>query len=577
MATLQGSTVYISRTVRCFALTIYFGLCFLACLLSTERVRAILLRRYLEACQGAFVKLGQILAMRYDLLSPTYCEELAHLLDRVRPSPTPAMLRTIEAELERPIASCFAEFDSKPVGSASLAQAYTARLHSGENVVVKVLRTGIESQVRVDLGYLSLLGHILDATGLLFPFSFASLIKELRRLTFEELDLRREARNAQMLHDLMLSDSVDHYAPRVFFEFSRQRVLTLEKLEGVWLHELLSAVVEKDETRLAHWRSCGISSERTARLLFRSIMVQCYQHRVFHCDPHAGNLIVLNGGTLGYIDFGMVGWLDEREWALQYRLFENIANGRLQASYDALVESLDFLTARDLSDFELDFKTILRDWVLAVQSRHATLKEKSTGLFLLSTAQLIGRAGLKLPLAVTRLHRTTIISDMIELRLFPELNVVREMEDFFNSEDAQTLCRVFSSKQLQTTVGDWLQLALFGPQHGLRVLRWLDTQLPMIRRAVDQQANGLEAVVYQLLRYLWWLALLLFVIFFFMEFIFPQYPSAFPMLRPWREDLMHLNEASRVVLIVGSLGAVFVLGRLVKRFETPEITGLWGR
>src|SRR5438552_10695511 len=215
------------------------ALVFLPQLALRRRMGPLVLRRYLEACGGGFVKLGQVLAMRYDLLPEEYCDELANLLDRARPVPLATVERVIAQDLGRPVAMCFRSFDASPLGSASIAQVHSAQLITGEPVAVKVIRPGIVRTLRVDLGYLSMVGGLSRRFGVFTRLNLEAMAREVSQLTREELDFGREARHVDLFHRLMAEDEVDHYAPRVYFALCGRRVITMERVEGVRVSDLL--------------------------------------------------------------------------------------------------------------------------------------------------------------------------------------------------------------------------------------------------------------------------------------------------------------------------------------------------
>ncbi|HSR22648.1 MAG TPA: AarF/UbiB family protein, partial [Candidatus Eisenbacteria bacterium] len=179
-----------ARAVRLAILSLVF----LPALVVRGRAAPAALRSYLQACGGAFVKLGQALALRYDLLPQEYCDELLKLLDQVPAMPLARIERVIVEDLRRPIASCFSTIDPTPLGSASIAQVHAARLPGGQSVAVKVARPGIARTLRIDLSYLRLAGRLSTRLGLFRRLNLEAVVRQLSQMTWEELDFRREAR-----------------------------------------------------------------------------------------------------------------------------------------------------------------------------------------------------------------------------------------------------------------------------------------------------------------------------------------------------------------------------------------------
>jgi ubiquinone biosynthesis protein len=477
------------------------SLVFLPRLALRGRGAPVILRRYLQACGGGFVKLGQILAMRYDLFPEAYCDELAKLLDHVSPVPLAAIEGVIAEDLAKPLTACFGSFEASPLGSASIAQVHAAHLSSGEPVAVKVIRPGIVRTFRIDLAYLGIVGGFSRRFGILGRLNLEAVVRELSQLTLEELDFRREARNADLFHHLMAEDEVDHYAPRVYFDLSGRRVITMERIEGVPMTELLAAVQQGDRFQLGQWAERGIRPRRTARLLLRSILEQTMRHRVFHADPHPANLIIQDGGTLAWVDFGMVGWLDEQTWGQQFRLQAAIANEQIQAAVEALLGSLAPLPVRDLTSFELETKAIIRDWIIASSDSHATLLEKSTARLFMRIFAAIRRAGLSLPADLMRVYRTVIGGDIILLRLDHTIDWVPELRGFVAHETGRQLVQSLKPElSIGTAVAAgqaWLRF--FSTTFNL--VNWLDIRLPEMARSYQREFSQLERAARVALRW----------------------------------------------------------------------------
>jgi ubiquinone biosynthesis protein len=434
--------LYVRRTLRLVFITLIFSIIFLLNWIFRFTSGPSLLRRYFQTCDAAFVKIGQILAMRYDLLPAEYCDELLKLLDSLPPLPSEVIVTLIEADLGRPLAACFQQFEVIPIGSASLAQVHRAQLHTRETVAVKVRRPGIQRQFQIDFANIRFFAWVIDQLGILGRIAVGKLAEEMIDLTREELDFRREARNIQMFHELMTEDDIDHYTPKMYFEYCGAATITMEYLSGVNMTEFMTAIYEKDQVKLDEWKERGITPKRSARLVMRSTLVQMFRHRQFHADPHIANLILMDGGTLGYVDFGMVGWMDERQWKQQFRLRQAVANEEIYAAYEAVLDILAPLPARDLSTFEVRLKSLIRDWILASKNPYATTLEKSSGYFFLQLFSLIRSARLRIPFDVVRLFRTMGIADIVMLRLSPELDWTPDLNEFIREETQYQLERL---------------------------------------------------------------------------------------------------------------------------------------
>src|SRR6266446_855292 len=266
-------------------------------------MRATSARRFRETLAElgpTFIKLGQILSSRPDLLPPDFIAELSHLQDRAPPMSIEAVLRLIEQGLGRPAGELFAHIDPEPLASASIAQVHRARLPDGESVVVKVQRPGIEQQIRSDTDLLSYLARFLEGvieeTGIYTP---TGIVSEFRQAMLIELDFENEARN---IEDFAKTHAGRELVviPRVLRTHSSRTVLTLEELVGVKLKTVLEDPAAE-----------GVDRKALARNILDASFHQLFADGLFHGDPHPGNVIVLPGNRLGLIDFGLVGRLSK--------------------------------------------------------------------------------------------------------------------------------------------------------------------------------------------------------------------------------------------------------------------------
>jgi ubiquinone biosynthesis protein len=477
----------IGRCFRILSLACVFVLAFLLRRPFDRNAGPVLLRQFLQSCGACFVKAGQILATRYDLAPAEYCQELSKLFDRMPFFPIAATRKIVERDLRHPIEEVFREFGSLPLASASIAQVHGAVLLSGESVVVKVMRPGIEKTFRVDLALLTRFARFSRRHRTIFRVDLTTLARDIVELTREELDFRREARNTDRMRGLMQADDIDHYAPKVFFDCSGSHVITMERLEGVAVIDLMTAMERHDAAQLEAWSKRGITPERTAHVLLRSVLEQTMRHRIFHADPHPANLIVLDGGGLGWVDFGMLGWLDEHTWLQQFRLRTDVAFGRIHGAYEKLLEILQPLPPANLSGFELAVKGIIRDWVEASSSPNASLQEKSSGYFFMRLFGAIRGSGLSLPGNVMRLYRTVIVADSIMLRLAPEIDWIPILRRFIEIETERQLTIALSETFSAPAISHMLAAALHAPTATIQLIDWLNSRLPQLGWSYQQR------------------------------------------------------------------------------------------
>jgi ubiquinone biosynthesis protein len=305
------------------------------------------IRRVFEELGPSFIKLGQLLSTRGDILPVEYIEELTKLQDRVPPVPFDEIRRTIEQELQQPLETLFAHFEPRAMAAASVAQVHAARLKSGERVAVKVIRPGIDKRIRkdIDLMYFfaariekrSELGRVIGAT---------NLVKEFERTIFRELDMLVEAGNIERFAQ-SFADIDEIYIPKVYWTHTSRSVLTMEHIDGIKMDHV------------AEIREAGIDPQEVALIGLRSFSRQLMQAGIFHADPHPGNTIVMRDGRVSLVDFGIVGYLDE-ETMLQVA---HVFLGFSEHDYDLVMEAFQGAglidpQAMDLAALRADLKEI---------------------------------------------------------------------------------------------------------------------------------------------------------------------------------------------------------------------------
>lgn len=278
----------------------------------TANARPLHLRLALEGLGTTFIKLGQILSTRADLLPPEYLVELTKLQDSAPPVAFEEIEGALVTELGQPLEDVFAQFDRVPLAAASIGQAHAATLKDGTDVVVKVRRPGVVEQVNEDLEILrDLAATATRHLDFAHQYDLPGLVEEFSQTLRQELDYIREAHNAERFAVNFATDPHIHVA-RVFWEATTSRVLTLERIRGVKINDL-KALDEQGTDR--HW---------LANYATNIVLKMVCEDGFFHADPHPGNFFIEADGTIGLIDFGMVGVIDEQTQELLAELLISI-------------------------------------------------------------------------------------------------------------------------------------------------------------------------------------------------------------------------------------------------------------
>lgn len=272
-----------------------------------DQPEAVRLRLALEELGPTFVKLGQLLSVQRDLLAPEIITELEKLQDKASPFSLAEVRQIVEAELGQPVDRLFDQFAETPLAAASMAQVHHAVLHDGTNVVVKVQRPSIEEVIRADLDVMFYLARLLErhVTGSRL-YNPLGVVQELEQSILRELDFLREADSAERFLDQFRQDQAV-FVPRIFWELSNKRVLTMEHSPG----QRISSIEPGDYSERL----------RAADTLMRLLLEQIFEHGFFHGDPHPGNIFILDNGRLCYHDFGIIGRLSPRDQENLRQLF----------------------------------------------------------------------------------------------------------------------------------------------------------------------------------------------------------------------------------------------------------------
>jgi len=370
----------------------------------TDRGRR--LREMLEELGPTFVKFGQLLSTRPDLVPPDVVVELQKLQDDVRPIPFTDVERVVREELGLTIEQAFLEFDEQPTAAASIGQVHHALLPNGERVAVKVQRPNAPRQIESDIALLYQAARLAKERVRALDFIDAEqVVDEFARSIRGELDYRAEARNAEVFRRNFAGNH-EVKIPRVFWSYTRRRVLALELLEGTQLADVDVASLSAAERRDLAYRAAEIW------------MTMIFRHGFFHGDPHPANVFVLgDGGVIGLVDFGQVGKLTDDDMSKLTRLFIDAANERVEALPRRLAE----LGVRYPREREEEFTEELRE----VYYRYygVSLADIDPLQVIREAFDLIYSMNLRLPTRFVLLDKAIATLASVGIELYPDFNV----------------------------------------------------------------------------------------------------------------------------------------------------------
>jgi len=368
------------------------------------------LRLALEECGGMFVKLGQILSTRTDLLSADAARELSRLQDNVKPAEGDAIAELLETELDGPVDGTFVAFDWKPIAAASIGQVYRAQLPDGSPVVVKVKRPGLDDTVAVDLSVLEELGKVVETrTSWGAEYHVQELVGEFSGRLREELDFRIEARNAHSIA-AALPDNSRIYVPQVYDELTTSRVLVMEWIDGTSVRDVVWADGQ------------AAARKKLADYLLRTFLEQMLKDGVFHADPHPGNVMLLGDGRLALIDFGAAGRLDPVEQASLRDMMAGVSRRDADMVAQGVLQVGRLRRGVDINDFERALARFM--------AQHLAPGSRPDAAMFAAMLQLLFEYGVTLPAELSTFFRALIVLEGTLNAIAPGYSVVDGAEAF---------------------------------------------------------------------------------------------------------------------------------------------------
>lgn len=441
--------------------------------------RADHLRLALEDLGPTFVKLGQVLSTRPDLVPPDWSVELAKLQERVPPVPWDQVWLKLAHELGCPPEEIFAQLEPQPLAAASIGQVHRGVLHSGEVVVVKVQRPGVYRQVQLDLEVLRSLARMAQSR--LAAYDPLGLVEEFARTILDELDYTKERRNLER-YAQNLADTEGVRIPRVYPQASGREVLTLEYIEGVRVDDLAGVQgYGLDPAQLAG---------RMARLLFRS----AFDWGFFHADPHPGNFRVTPQGELVLLDFGMVGHLSRPERGRLLELVLAVVDSDAARAADRLAELGVPIAPGQATAFRHDLERLLYEYI------ELPIGQMPMGDILGRFLEIVRAYRLRLPAHLSILAKTIMMAEGVGVQLDPNFHLAPLVKPLFQRIFLGRLQPKQAQGRLREGALDLLALLEEGPAGLRRLLDRVERGELELRMRSDQEflqemrgiANGLR-------------------------------------------------------------------------------------
>jgi ubiquinone biosynthesis protein len=436
------------------------------------------LRHALEELGPTFVKLGQILSTRPDLIPPDYLAELAKLQDSAPPFPSASARTLLESEFGKPVSELFVSFDDAPIAAASLGQVHRAVLPGGERVVVKVQRPHIEQTINTDLEILFDLAGLAQArTPLGEIYDLSEIAEDFAETLRGELDYQREGRHADRFRRNFADDDAI-YIPRVYWEYTTRRILVLEEIQGIKIGDLVAL------------DAAGIDRHQLALESARLIVKQVFVDQFFHADPHPGNFYVISTGEgtkarIGAMDFGMVGWIDTRTREHLLRLMLGIVKQDVEGLVDEFLRMgvIDWGIS-DRKRLERDLRRILNRY------RGLPLKEWRARDLMNEVTPIAFRHHLRFPSELWLLVKTLSMLEGIGRQLDADFDLVGVAEPYARRLYLESVSPREVSQRALASLGEWGEELILLPQQLRRVVERMERgALPVVVRDEGRAAQ----------------------------------------------------------------------------------------
>lgn len=444
-----------------------------------ERVRLMI-----EELGPTFIKFGQMLSTRFEIIPQDYIRELSKLQDTVAPFPVEQAKAIVEKEIGRPVESVFRAFDEHPLAAASIAQVHRATTLDGEQVVVKIQRPGIESVIKRDTEILLDLARLTERR---MPESrlYDPVVKvqEFTRWIRQEQDFLQEGRSVERFRQNFESDRTV-YIPRVYWELTTARVLTLEYVEGIHIQDL--EAIDR----------AGLNRKTIALNGARAVLKMVFEHGFFHGDPHPGNLLVTRRNVVVPLDFGLMGHLDEGT----VDLLAGLAHGVLQKDMDRIART--FLNMGmvddnvDLRSFKADMSDLLERYY---DSRYTQI---SVEHLINEIIGLVSMYRIRLPRNLYLMGKSLAVVESVGLRLDPEFDMIAVAKPFLRKFmlkrfSAGSLLKDFSRRvddyrDFFKTLPDTLKQILHKVQKGDLNINFQHRGLDHLIRELDKSTNRIS-------------------------------------------------------------------------------------
>ncbi|NNL34164.1 MAG: AarF/ABC1/UbiB kinase family protein [Flavobacteriaceae bacterium] len=446
------------------------------------------MRLVCEELGPTFVKFGQILSNRPDLVPLELTIELEKLHDNVPPMPNEVAKKIVETELNDTVENLFAWFEPAPFASASIAQVHRATLHSGKRVALKVQRSGIQEVIGEDIKAMYKIADILERRmPSLKSFDPVGLVKNFEDSILKEIDFINESVNIQRFYNNLKNDtSLDQYAeaPKVYQSLTTTKVLTLEFISGIKINQVEELIANDIDTKVI------------AKRLTVSFFKQIFVYGFFHADPHPGNLLVLPNNHICYLDFGMMGSMLPRDISIFGKLFISITNRDVNNIIKTLQQLSNNVSIENMRDLEYDINEFVEKYYV----REVHENEMST--VLLDLKDIIIAHGLKVPTYFFLFARSLVTLEGVLSKLDPKLEQFEIVKPYLRKSVTEKYNPIKIGKKVVNSVveiADYMEEFPSDLKNAIRKINTGQVKVDLTHKGIDPMVHTLQRITKQLI------------------------------------------------------------------------------
>lgn len=430
-----------------------------------------------------YLKLGQFLAMRFDILPDEVCRELQRLFENVRPMPFGQVKKVVEKELGGRLDELFHSFNPEPIAAASVAQVHQGQTHSGDRVAIKIQRPGIERIFAADMRNLRRIALAADALGLLGSLSMTEAVDEFALYTNREMDFVIEGTTANRLRENATENEI---VPKIFWEFTTSKVLTMDFIDGVSLSQI-GNLLEEGGLELVSARYPGLDLIAALHHLAFASLHQLFLTGFFHADPHPGNILILLDNTVAFIDFGIFGEVTEWQREILATYIENLAIGNVDESVRHYAKLYAPTDKTDMRVFKEEAKVVLGSWYHLSKDPDTPVEERLVGKFSDEMMTVVRKNKMKIGMDTLLFWRALIVLDSTALRLSSHFDLLGELRTFFEQTRPDFVQRIKEIALNKSRVAIGVRLASGLPAHLANILNSLSGEDFEISVNVDDE------------------------------------------------------------------------------------------